>query len=58
MHYDLNLNGLKMIVHTDCSFANNLDSTTQLGSVILLSDGTGRETLLHFSSYKSKRIVH
>lgn len=57
MHHQLDLERLRMVVFTDSSFANNRDSTTQLGFMILLTDGTGRANLLHFSSYKSKRIV-
>lgn len=46
-----------MVVFTNSSFYNKVGLTTQLGSVILLSDGSGRANVLDLSSYKSKRRV-
>lgn len=47
IHHDQDVRNLKMVVFTDSSFANNQDYTTQLGYMILLADGTGRENFLH-----------
>lgn len=42
---------------TDSSFANNRDLSTKMGFIIMLEDDTGRANVLHYSSYKSKRVV-
>lgn len=57
MHHDLGLEDLKMVLFTNSSFDNNEDSTTQLGYLILRTDGTGWANILHYCSYKSKQIV-
>ena len=56
-HHVLNEDSLRLVVFSDASFANNPDLSTQLGYVVVLADGTGRSNILHFSSYKSKRVV-
>lgn len=56
-HHELNIDELKIISFTDCSFANNMDSTSQLGFIFLLSDEKNRSNVLHFSNYMSKIIV-
>lgn len=55
--HSLDLETTRMVVFCDSSFANNADSSTQLGYVILLTDRTKRANWLHYASYKSKRIV-
>lgn len=44
-------------VFTDSSFANTPDLRSQLGFIILLCDASGKCNMLHFSSYKSKRVT-
>lgn len=48
---------LRMILFSDSSFENNDDSTTQLGFIVLLNDGSKMVNLVHFESNKSKRGV-
>lgn len=48
---------LRLIAFTDSSFANNYNCSTQLGFFLVLTDDTNRANILHYSSYKSKRIV-
>jgi hypothetical protein len=43
-------------VFTDASFANNKDLSSQIGYVIVLSDGTNAN-ILHWSSIKCKRVT-
>lgn len=57
IQHNLDLSTMRMVIFCDSSFANNFDSSTQLGFVILLTDRTRRVNWLHYSSYKSKRIV-
>lgn len=44
-------------VCTDSSFANTPDLRSQLGFIVLLCDSSGKCNILHFSSYKSKRVT-
>ena len=53
----LDRGSLTLKVFTDSSFANNPLFKSQLGYIILLTDASGRANILHFSSYKSMRIV-
>lgn len=53
----LDLDSLHLRVYTDGSFADNPDLSTQLGCLILLCDKYGKCNVLHFSSYKSRRVV-
>ena len=56
-HYPLNEDSLHVVAFADSSFANNLDLSSQLGVMIVLSDSSGRANLMHYNSYKSKRVV-
>ena len=56
-HYPLNEECLTVVAFADSSFANNLDLSSQLGVMILLTDSSGKANIMHFNSYKSKRIV-
>lgn len=47
-----------MVLFTDSSFAKNVDLTTQLVLLILVSYKTDLANVLHFNSYKSNRAVH
>lgn len=44
-------------VFTDSSFANTPVLRSQLGFIILVCDASGKCNMLHFSSYKSKRVT-
>lgn len=46
----LDKSSTRMLVFCDSSFANNSDSSTQLGFVILLTDKTRRVNWLHYAS--------
>lgn len=48
IHHNLNMEELKLVVFMDSWFANNADLKKQLGFIILLADGTGRATVLHY----------
>ena len=48
---------LYLVVYSDASFNNNKDNSSQLGSIILLMDKYYRASVLHFSSYKSRRVT-
>lgn len=50
-------NQLEVVVFSDSIFSNNHYQYTQLGFLILLIDETKRTNIVHFSSYKSKRVV-
>ena len=52
----LDHDSLHLRVYADASFANNPDLTSQLGYIVLLSDKTGKCNVLHFASYKSRRV--
>ena len=56
-HTPLDEKSLHVVAFADSSFANNLDLSSQLGVMILLTDSTGKENIMHYNSYKSKRIV-
>ena len=53
---NLDINSLRLIGYSDASFANNLDLSSQLGYIILLTDGTSNIIPLMFKSYKAKRL--
>ena len=48
---------LHLLVYADASFANNSDLTSQLGYIILLADKFGKRNILHYASYKSRRVT-
>jgi len=48
---------LRLAVFIDASFANNPDSSSQLGIVITLMDGDGTTNIIHWTSAKCKRVV-
>jgi hypothetical protein len=52
----LDIQSLKLMVFTDASFANNQDLSSQIGFVIVLSDGN-KANILHWSSIKCKRVT-
>lgn len=56
-HHALDENSLRLVVFSDASFANNPDMSTQLGYLVTLTDQSGKSNILHFTSYKSKRVV-
>lgn len=52
----LDTNKLQLTVFTDSSFANNKDLSSQIGYVIVLTDGT-KANIIHWSSVKCKRVT-
>jgi Reverse transcriptase (RNA-dependent DNA polymerase) len=48
---------LRLLAYSDASLHNNSDLSSQLGYVILLSDGTGLCCILSFRSFKSRRVA-
>ncbi len=53
----LDPNSLHLRVYSDASFASNLDLSSQLGFIVLLCDRNLKANILHFASYKSKRVT-
>jgi hypothetical protein len=53
----LDLTTLKLIAFTDASFANNKDSSSQIGFVIALADSQNNANILHWQSIKCKRVT-
>lgn len=53
----LDVSTLHLRAYADSSFANNYDSSSQMGFIILLCDSTGRAHVLNFASRKCKRVV-
>jgi hypothetical protein len=43
----LDKNTLKLLVFTDASFANNVDLSLQIGTVLVLSDESEHANILH-----------
>lgn len=52
----LEINSLSIVIFANASFANN-DFTNQLVFFVLLTHASNRVNFLHYTSYKSKRIV-
>lgn len=52
----LKLQGLHIQTYTNGSFADNDDLSSQLGYIALLCDKTGSARILHYSSYKCRRV--
>lgn len=52
----LDLDNIHIRAYADASFATNYDETSQLGYIVLLSDKSCNANILHFASYKSKRV--
>lgn len=48
---------LRIIIFADDLFLNIEDAVTQLGFAVFLSDQVNRENFVHYTSYKSKRVV-
>ena len=51
------MDSLVISAYADASFAGNRDFTSQPGMVIFLSDASGACNLIHFGSYKDKRVT-
>ena len=56
-HSPLDENSLHVVGFADSSFSNNQDLSSQLGIIVVLTDATGTANVLHYNSYKSKRVV-
>lgn len=53
----LDLKSLHLRIYADASFENNSDLTSQLSYIVLLCDGYGKCNILHYGSYKSRRVT-
>ncbi|MEM6805930.1 MAG: hypothetical protein AAF696_31325 [Bacteroidota bacterium] len=53
----LDLDSLYIKVYSDASFANNPNLSSQLGYIVLLCDKNDNCKILHYTSYKSRRVV-
>lgn len=51
------IESLRVIGLYDASFANNTYLSTQIGYIIFLADKFNNSTLIHFKSYKARRVV-
>lgn len=47
----------RIAVFPDASFASNADLTCQLGFVITIADAKNNANIIHYSSFKSKRVT-
>lgn len=56
-HRKLDLASLRLQVYSDSSFANNQDSSSQLGYFIVMADSSNRCNILQYRSFKSRRVV-
>lgn len=56
-HRKLDLNSLRLQVYSDSSFANNRDSSSQLGYLIVMADASNRCNILQYRSFKSRRVT-
>jgi hypothetical protein len=53
----LDIGSLRLVAYSDYSFANSGDLTCQLGYMVCLVDKYKRCNIIHYSSYKSKRVT-
>jgi len=53
----LDKDSLHIRAYADASFATNYDQTSQLGYIIALCDKFDNASILHFQSYKSRRVA-
>lgn len=56
-HHPLKEKSLHILDFSDASFPKNMDLSTQLGYIVMLTDESGKENVLHDTSYKKKRVV-
>lgn len=56
-HHPLDPFSLRLLAFSDSSFASNPDLSTQLGYIAIMTDQTVKANVLHYTSYKSRRIV-
>ncbi len=53
----LDTESLHVRIYTDASFSINFDQSSQLGYIVLLADKHNNAFVLHYASYKSRRVV-
>ena len=53
----LDPNTLRIVAFSDSSYANNSDQSSQLGYLCVLADATDACNIIHYTSYKSRRVV-
>ena len=55
--YPIDMQSAHLLMFSDASFASNYDNSSQLGWVLVIRDDTGRSNILHYGTYKSRRIA-
>jgi hypothetical protein len=53
----LDINTLQLLTFIDTSFANNKDLSSQIGYMLILSDGSNKANIIHWSLIKCKRVT-
>lgn len=54
---ELDLASLYIVGYADAAFANNVDLSSQLGFIVLLKDKRNNAGIIHFGSWKCKRVT-
>lgn len=53
----LDLESLRVVGYSDASFAGNDDLSSQLGMIVLLMDSKNNATIMHYASWKCRRVT-
>ena len=53
----LDRSSMKICSYADATFGNNSDQSSQLGMVITICDGRGRCSIIHYASWKCRRVT-
>eukprot|EP00171_Calliarthron_tuberculosum_P023237 IDg23237t1 len=51
------MNSLCIRGYADAGFASNSDMSSQLGMIILLADDNGKASVIHYASWKCRRVT-
>ena len=57
LYKKLDVDSIAINAYADASFSNNSDLTSQLGFIVVLKDKHYQSNIIHFTSYKSRRVV-
>jgi hypothetical protein len=53
----LDSNTLRIVKFADSSYSNNSDQASQLGFLVVLAGETDACSVVHYKSYKSRRVI-
>ena len=53
----IDLQSISIVGYSDASFAGNSDHSSQLGMIVLLKDETGVAAIIHYGSWKCRRVT-